>query len=155
MEKIKSFTIDHDKHNPGFYLSGENKGIYTYDLRFKWPNRNDYLSTASAHSIEHLFATVARNSKIADKVIYFGPMGCRTGFYLLINGIEPKEAFEFTLDCIKICIQQKEVPGSEKADCGNYLDHSLNAAKTDLEEYLQILIKQTEIYKYKVNENQK
>lgn len=142
MEKIKSFTINHDTHSPGFYLSNESNGIYAYDLRFKWPNKNDYLSTASAHSIEHIFATVIRNSAKKEQVVYFGPMGCRTGFYLLLLDIKPDEAYDLVVECLEKSLQINEIPGSEKSECGNYLDHSLSLAKHEIEEYLKILKKQ-------------
>lgn len=140
MEKIKSFTIDHDNHGVGFYLSGESHGIYTYDLRFKKPNGGDYLSTASAHTIEHMFATVIRNGEIKDKVVYFGPMGCRTGFYLLLTDVTYDDAMVNTIKCMKECLTLNEVPGSEKSECGNYLDHSLNGAKQEISAYLKILL---------------
>ena len=139
MEKIKSFKINHDTHAPMFYLSGEQNNIYTYDLRFKWPNKGDFLSTASAHTIEHIFATVIRNSEHKNKVVYFGPMGCRTGFYLLLLGIEPKEAFALTLDCMEKSLVENEIPGSEKTECGNYLDHSLSLAKKEMAEFIKIM----------------
>lgn len=136
MEKIKSFTIDHNTHKIGFYLSSQQGDIFTYDIRFKKPNAGDYLSTAAAHTIEHLFATVIRNSSEKDNVIYFGPMGCRTGFYLLLRNIEYDKAKQLTLDCLKECLTLSEIPGSEKQECGNYLDHSLNGAKLEIIGYL-------------------
>ncbi len=83
MKKIASFEIDHDVLERGFYLSRVDRDVFTYDLRFKKPNGGDYLDNKAMHSIEHMMATVARNSDFSDKVVYFGPMGCRTGFYLL------------------------------------------------------------------------
>lgn len=136
MEKIKSFTLDHNSHKIGFYLSSVQGDIYTYDIRFKKPNSGDYLSTASAHTIEHLFATVIRNSNQKDNVIYFGPMGCRTGFYLLLRNIAYEEARALTMKCFKECLAQTTIPGSEKQECGNYLDHSLNGAKLEIIGYL-------------------
>ena len=84
MERITSFCIDHNVLTPGIYLNRVDGNVFTYDLRFKAPNKGDYLHTASMHTVEHLFATVVRNSPYKDKVVYFGPMGCRTGFYLLL-----------------------------------------------------------------------
>lgn len=136
MQKIKSFIIDHDKHNIGFYLSGVADGIYTYDLRFRKPNKGNYLSNPSMHSIEHLFATVIRNSMIKDKVVYFGPMGCRTGFYLLLNNIEFNDAKSITIECMKKCLKLNEIPGARKKECGNYSEHNLMEAKKDIQEYL-------------------
>lgn len=140
METIKSFTIDHNKHDVGFYLSGESHGIYTYDLRFKKPNAGSFLSTAAAHTVEHLFATVIRNSEIKDKVVYFGPMGCRTGFYLLLLDTDYDDAMVITIKCLKQCLELNEIPGSEKIECGNYLDHSLATAKQEIKEYLDALL---------------
>ncbi|MDY3095156.1 MAG: S-ribosylhomocysteine lyase, partial [Eubacteriales bacterium] len=94
METIKSFLINHDAHPEGVYLSHAEHNIYTYDLRFKKPNAGDFLTTAAAHTVEHLFATVIRNSAVKDKVVYFGPMGCRTGFYLLMRSQNHERALE-------------------------------------------------------------
>ena len=100
-------------------------------------SRNDFLSTASAHSIEHLFATVIRNDEsVKDKVVYFGPMGCRTGFYLLLSEVKEKEAEEIIVKCFKKCLEMDEVPGSKRKECGNYLDHDIVAAKKDIKEFL-------------------
>jgi S-ribosylhomocysteine lyase len=142
MDKIKSFTIDHNTHAPGFYLSGEANGIFTYDLRFKWPNKGDYLENGAMHTIEHLFATVIRNSQIKNKVVYFGPMGCRTGFYLLLLGIEKDEAQSETIKTLSDCLALDEIPGRDIKECGNYLEHSLEGAKKELGEYLKVLKKQ-------------
>lgn len=140
MENIKSFELDHDIMIPGFYLIGEANNVYTYDLRFKVPNGGDYLNNAAIHSIEHLFATVVRNSDIKNNVVYFGPMGCRTGFYLLLLGIELKEAKEITINCMKDCLNLDFVPGTEKIQCGNYLEHNLEDAQNEIRKYLKILV---------------
>lgn len=139
METIKSFKINHDAHPEGIYLSHEENNVYTYDLRFKKPNTGDFLSTASAHSIEHMFATVIRNGPIKDKVVYFGPMGCRTGFYLLLFDTKIEEASAVIKDCMAKSIALDEVPGSQRQECGNYLDHDIVAAKRDMAEFLQKL----------------
>lgn len=139
MDNIKSFQLDHDKIVPGFYCLGEAHNVYTYDLRFKHPNGGDYLSYASIHSIEHLFATVIRNSEIKDNVVYFGPMGCRTGCYLLLYGIEEKQALKWTIKCFEDCLKLDYVPGTEKKQCGNYKEHSLQDAKKDIKDYLKVL----------------
>ena len=130
MERIASFTVDHNKLLPGMYLSRMDGDIATYDLRFVKPNTPPFLEIPAVHTIEHLFATFVRNSTLKDGVIYFGPMGCRTGFYLLLIGdhsseeILPlmKEMFEFIRD------YQGEVPGASAKDCGNYLDMNLGMA---------------------------
>jgi S-ribosylhomocysteine lyase len=110
-------------------------------LRFKYPNGGDYLSYAAIHSIEHLFATVIRNSRIKNDVVYFGPMGCRTGCYLLLFGIKEEEAKQVTNECFKKCLELDYVPGSEKKQCGNYKEHDLEGAKKAIVDYLKILEK--------------
>ena len=135
MEKIASFTIDHIKLQPGVYVSRQDKvgveTITTFDIRMTSPNEEPVMNTAEVHTIEHLAATFLRNHKsYKDKTIYFGPMGCRTGFYLLLAGdykssdIVPLmiEMFEFMRD------YKGEVPGASPKDCGNYLDMNLPMA---------------------------
>ena len=92
MERIASFCVDHTKLDRGMYLSRQDGDVLTWDIRMKKPNQGDYLTTGAAHTLEHLFATYARNSAVKDGVIYVGPMGCRTGFYLLTRGLTPAQA---------------------------------------------------------------
>ena len=109
MQRIKSFEINHDVLVPGFYISREDGDVITYDLRTRRPNMGDYMSDAVMHSVEHMFATYARNSEYADSVIYFGPMGCQTGFYFLLrNTVTPQQAFELTKD---ICARPLPMKG--------------------------------------------
>ena len=142
MEKITSFTIDHLRLVPGLYVSRidqvDGRPITTFDIRMTNPNEEPVMNTAEVHTIEHLGATFLRNHKIfADKTIYFGPMGCRTGFYLLLAGkytseeIVPlmREMFTFIADF------EGEVPGACAKDCGNYLDMNLPMAKYLAEKY--------------------
>ena len=136
MKKIASFEIDHDVLERGFYLSRVDRDVFTYDLRFKKPNGGDYLDYKAMHSIEHMMATVARNSDFSDKVVYFGPMGCRTGFYLLLFGMEYDEAKAFAIDCLKKCLEFTSVPGSERIECGNYLEHDLDGAIKEIKAYV-------------------
>lgn len=144
MEKITSFTIDHLKLLPGVYVSRKDHAgdaiITTFDLRMTRPNFEPVMNTAEMHTIEHLGATFLRNHKdFKDKVIYFGPMGCRTGFYLLLAGdyeskdIVPlmKEMYQFIRD------YEGEVPGAAAKDCGNYLDLNLGMAKYLAKKYLE------------------
>lgn len=140
MEKIKSFTIDHDIHKVGFYLSGVASNIYTYDLRFKTPNGGDYMDNAAMHTVEHLFATVVRNSTQKGNVVYFGPMGCRTGFYLLMLGCDAEQTKALVIECIKKCLELNEIPGNSRKECGNYLEHDLQGAKKLLKEYLSVIM---------------
>ncbi len=149
MEKIASFTIDHIKLQPGIYVSRKNterteeghsgEVITTFDLRMTSPNEEPVMNTAEIHTIEHLAATFLRNHAVyKDKTIYFGPMGCRTGFYLLLAGdytskdIVPLmiEMFEFIRD------YKDEVPGASPKDCGNYLDMNLGMANYLAKRYL-------------------
>lgn len=139
MDNIKSFTLDHDKLTPGFYCLGEANGVYTFDMRFKKPNGGDYLSYAALHSIEHLFAVVIRNSAIKDKVVYFGPMGCRTGCYLLLYQMDYEAALPVVKQCLQECLNADKVYGATRKECGNYLEHDLEGAQKEIREYLAVL----------------
>ena len=144
MEKIASFTIDHIKLQPGIYVSRKDQigqeVVTTFDLRMTSPNEEPVMNTAEVHTIEHLGATYLRNKEeIRDKVIYFGPMGCRTGFYLLLAGDYASkdivalvtEMFEFIRD------YRGELPGASPKDCGNYLDMNLGMANYLADRYLE------------------
>lgn len=143
MEKIASFTIDHIKLQPGIYVSRKDfvgrEVITTFDLRMTSPNEEPVMNTAEVHTIEHLGATFLRNHKdFSDKVIYFGPMGCRTGFYLLLAGdYESKDIVPLITEMfIFIRNFHDEVPGASAKDCGNYLDMNLNMANWLADRYL-------------------
>jgi S-ribosylhomocysteine lyase len=139
MEKISSFQIDHTIHEKGFYLGNVKNGVFTYDLRFKKPNGGDYISNAAIHTVEHLFATVVRNGEMKESVVYFGPMGCRTGFYLLLNGIAKELALPYVVFSLEQCLELTEIPGASEKECGNYREHDLNEAKKEISEYLKII----------------
>lgn len=140
MKKIASFTINHDTLNPGVYISRIDGDITTYDMRFVKPNTPPFLPNPVMHTIEHLFATYARNSKYADKVIYFGPMGCRTGFYFLTTGMTHGEALKLTQDALEfISVFEGDVPGVSAVECGNYLDHDLEGAKKEAAAQKEVL----------------
>lgn len=144
MERITSFTINHNKLNPGFYISRVDGDVVTYDLRTRKPNAGDYMSNEAMHSVEHMFATFARNSEISEKVVYFGPMGCQTGFYFLVRETEPKEVFAQTKDILKkILAYEGPVFGASAIECGNYANLSLDLAKKECEKYLAVLEAQT------------
>ena len=130
MERIASFCVDHTKLDRGMYLSRQDGDVLTWDIRMKKPNQGDYLTTGAAHTLEHLFATYARNSAFKDSVIYVGPMGCRTGFYLLLAGdYTSRDVLPLVLDCFRFIRDYRgEVPGASPKDCGNYLDMNLNMA---------------------------
>ena len=131
MKKIASFQINHDVLEKGMYISRIDGDIITYDIRMKKPNGGDYFTMSAAHTLEHLFATYARNSKHGDKVVYVGPMGCRTGFYLLVRDeITHTEAIALVKESMAFAAEfEGEIPGSTKIECGNYLDHDLDGAK--------------------------
>ena len=135
MEKITSFTIDHIKLQPGLYVSRKDRAgdetITTFDLRLTSPNDEPVLNTAEVHTIEHLAATYLRNDPAwKEKVLYFGPMGCRTGFYLLVIGdYTSEDVIPLVLDCFRFIRDfSGEVPGASAKDCGNYLDMNLPMA---------------------------
>lgn len=134
METIASFKINHDKLQKGMYISRIDKDVVTYDIRMKRPNNleNDYLSNGAMHTFEHLFAVYARNTKEADNVIYIGPMGCRTGFYFLVrNKIDNEQALKIVKDSMEfISSFEGEIPGVSRIECGNYLEHDLEGAKS-------------------------
>ena len=136
MEKITSFTIDHIKLQPGLYVSRKDKvgaeTVTTFDLRLTSPNEEPVMNTAEVHTIEHLAATYLRNEKTwQDKVLYFGPMGCRTGFYLLLAGdYASRDVLHLVTDCFRFVRDYEgEIPGYSPKDCGNYLDMNLPMAK--------------------------
>ena len=131
MNKIASFTVNHDTLQKGMYISRIDGDIVTYDIRMKLPNGGDYLQMSSAHTLEHLFATYARNSQFGEHVIYVGPMGCRTGFYFLVRDkISHEQAIALVKESMAFARDfEGEIPGNKKEECGNYLDHDLAGAK--------------------------
>ena len=139
MKKIPSFEKNHDILQPGLHICGTAHGVTTFDLRFKKPNAGDYLSTASAHTIEHLLATILRNGEKKDDIIYFGPMGCRTGFYLLTVNLNFGEVKNLLISAFEKVPEIDEIPGSKREECGNFADHDLDGAKRECEQYLRIL----------------
>ena len=141
MKKIASFTINHDKLTKGIYVSRVDGDVVTYDIRMKTPNKGDYLSNGALHTFEHLFATYARNSTLSDSVIYVGPMGCRTGFYLLVREkISNHEVLELVRSSFAYIRDfEGDIPGSRREECGNYLEHDLEGAKQTAIEMLNVL----------------
>lgn len=131
MKKIASFTVNHDMLEKGMYISRIDGDVVTYDIRMKKPNGGDYLNMSAAHTLEHLFATYARNSAHGDKIVYVGPMGCRTGFYLLTRDtLAHAQAIELVKESMAFVRDfQGEIPGNKREECGNYLDHDLIGAK--------------------------
>ena len=143
LRKIASFTINHDLLTPGMYVSRIDGEDVTYDLRLKTPNQGDYLAQGALHTLEHLIATYVRSSALTDQVVYFGPMGCRTGFYLILRDSVSRgdalklvrEAFAFAADF------EGEIPGAKRIECGNYLEHDLPGAKREAAAYVRVLEK--------------
>ncbi|MDR3258371.1 MAG: S-ribosylhomocysteine lyase [Fusobacteriaceae bacterium] len=131
MKTISSFTVNHDILDKGMYVSRVDGDVITYDIRMKKPNKGDYLSHSEAHTFEHLFATYARNSSFSESVIYVGPMGCLTGFYLLVRDtLSKEEAIKLTKESFEFIANfEGEIPGSKRWECGNYADQDLVGAK--------------------------
>lgn len=130
MKKIASFRIDHDVLTPGMYLSRVDGDVVTYDLRFVRPNTPPFLEVAGMHTLEHLFATYVRSSVFEDGIVYFGPMGCRTGFYFLTRGMTHGQAVELVKETLAfIAAYEGAIPGAAKSECGNYLEHDLPQAR--------------------------
>lgn len=146
VEKIASFTVDHIKLLPGLYVSRKDKvgaeTVTTFDLRLTKPNEEPVLNTAEVHTIEHLGATYLRNEPTwKDKVLYFGPMGCRTGFYLLLAGdYSSREVLPLVTECFRFIRNYRDaVPGASPKDCGNYLDMNLPMANYWGAKYVGVL----------------
>ena len=130
MEKIASFQVDHTVLLPGMYVSRVDGDFTTFDLRFVRPNTPPYLTMPAVHTLEHLFATYARNSAHKDKVIYFGPMGCRTGFYFLTRDLSREETLTLTQEALAfVAAYDGDIPGVSAVECGNWLEHDLDGAR--------------------------
>ena len=140
VQKIASFTVDHDLLTEGIYVSRIDGDITTYDLRTRKPNAGDFMEHVTMHSLEHMFATYIRNSDIGSSVIYFGPMGCRTGFYLLVRGLDNATVLCEVKKALRRVIEHDgEMFGASRKECGNYRELSLDAAKEECRRYLAAL----------------
>lgn len=146
MEKIASFTIDHLRLRPGLYVSRKDRigaeTVTTFDLRITAPNIEPVMNTAEVHAIEHLGATYLRNDPAwKDRVVYFGPMGCRTGFYLLLSGdLASEDVLSLVADTFRFIRDfSGEIPGASAKDCGNYLDMNLPMAQFYARRYVSVL----------------
>lgn len=140
MERIASFCVDHTKLLPGLYISRIDVDIVTYDIRMRRPNIPPFLPNASMHTIEHLFATFVRNSKHKDHIIYFGPMGCRTGFYFLTRNLNHADAIQLIIDAFAFIADfEGVIPGAAEAECGNYREHDLEGAKNEAKTFLSVI----------------
>ena len=142
MERIASFQVDHNKLRPGLYLSRQDGSVVTYDLRFKTPNTGDLLTNAEMHSVEHIIATLLRNSEARDAVIYFGPMGCQTGFYFLFDGsrLSHTQAIELLRSVFAAgAAFEGEMPGKSAVECGNYINLDVALAKEQCAFYANLI----------------
>ena len=157
MELIQSFSVDHTAIIPGIFLSREDTvgdgKVTTYDIRLKRPNREPVIDVAAMHSLEHIIATYLRNdAEWKDEIIYWGPMGCLTGFYLILKGSRaPQEIYDLILNAFKAVDTAKEVPGTAPENCGHYLMHNLGMAKwyaSEFAAYLEVNTGNADIFVY-------
>lgn len=141
MQRIKSFEVDHTKLDRGFYISRIDGDIITYDMRFCKPNTGIVLDNETMHTVEHMLATFMRNSEISESVIYFGPMGCQTGFYLLVrDNISPDRVVEVLRKALTDTVNHTgAVFGASAVECGNYKSLDLEKAQEACGEYLKVL----------------
>ena len=141
MKTIASFTVNHDSLEKGMYVSRIDGDVVTYDIRMKKPNAGDYLPNGAMHSLEHLFATFARNHSLGEQVVYVGPMGCRTGFYLLLrDGVTRQQALDLARESFAfIAAYEGEIPGTLPRECGNYREHDLPGARAVAADMLRVL----------------
>lgn len=154
LTRIASFSINHDYIDEGIYISRIDGDITTIDMRTRKPNMDDYMDNLTMHSVEHMFATYVRNSSIAEKIIYFGPMGCQTGFYLLVRSTPCEEILSVVIETLeKIIAHEEDMPGAKREECGNYKNLSLDAARRECERYLNVLRSKTNDFKYKRGDN--
>ncbi len=154
MKKITSFTVDHRYITEGIYISRVDGAITTYDLRTRKPNCGDYMDNETMHTFEHLFATYVRNSDIADDVLYFGPMGCQTGFYLLVHNADNDTVRKTVIDVLeKIVAHTGEVFGASEIECGNYKSLNLESAQSEARRYLKSLENDNNNFEYPKKEN--
>lgn len=142
MERIASFQVDHNKLEPGLYLSRRDGNVTTFDLRFKKPNTGDLLTNAEMHSVEHIIATLLRNSASRDAVIYFGPMGCQTGFYFLFDGdrLSDGQAIDLLREVFAAgAAYDGPMPGKSPVECGNYINLDVDLARAQCARYSALI----------------
>ncbi len=149
LTRIASFSVNHDNIKEGIYISRIDGDITTYDMRTRRPNMGEYMDNLTMHSVEHLFATYVRNSEISENVIYFGPMGCQTGFYLLVRRTPCEKVLKTVITTLeKIIAHEGDMPGARREECGNYKNLSLDSAKAECKRYLKILQSKTNDFMY-------
>ncbi|MBQ1388218.1 MAG: S-ribosylhomocysteine lyase [Clostridia bacterium] len=149
MKQIESFKADHDKIVPGMYISRVDGDLITYDMRTRKPNGGEYMDNITMHTVEHMFATYVRSSDIGEKIIYFGPMGCQTGFYLIVKDTEPVIVLDVVKKTLKQIINHKgEVFGASQKECGNYKNLALAPCVEECKKYLEVLNSREVDFKY-------
>ncbi|MBO7304465.1 MAG: S-ribosylhomocysteine lyase [Clostridia bacterium] len=150
MTRIASFSVNHDLIDEGIYISRIDGDVTTYDLRTRKPNAGEYMDNLTMHSVEHMAATYIRNSKIGERVVYFGPMGCQTGFYLLVRDSNNAETLEVLLDVLRrIAYESDAMVGNTREECGNYKNLSIDAARQECKRYLEVLLSRENDFKYR------
>lgn len=148
-EKIASFRINHDTLTEGIYVSRIDGDVTTYDLRTRVPNAGDYMDNLTMHSVEHMLATYLRSGSISEKIIYFGPMGCQTGFYLLVRDADNAEVLSAVCEALLLTVSHNgEIFGKAKAECGNFQNLDIEAARRECARYLDILNNKENNFKY-------
>lgn len=150
VRKIESFKADHDKIEPGIYISRTDGDLITYDMRTRKPNCGNYMDNITMHTVEHMFATYVRSSEIGDSVIYFGPMGCQTGFYLIVKDTQPQKVLSVVKSVLQQIIDHEgPVFGAERKECGNYRNLALEPCVEECRRYLDVLNSKAEVdFKY-------
>ncbi len=149
-DRIASFSVNHDFIEEGIYISRIDGDIVTYDLRTRKPNGADYMDNLTMHSVEHMIATHIRSGKIGSSVIYFGPMGCQTGFYLLVRDRKNEEVLEALREALVATVENTEgMFGATREECGNYKNLDIEAAKRECARYLAVLSREGIDFKYK------
>ena len=148
-DRIASFSVDHDLIDEGIYVSRIDGDIVTYDLRTRKPNAGDYMDNLTMHSVEHMIATFIRSGAIGSDVIYFGPMGCQTGFYLLVRGRENEEVLLALKDALRRTVEADEMFGARREECGNYKNLDLDSARVECARYLRVIDREGIDFKYK------
>ena len=143
MKKIASFMINHDVLTTGMYISRIDGDVVTYDVRMKKPNSDDYLENAAMHTLEHLMATYLRNTPMSKEVVYVGPMGCRTGFYVLMrDSVTHEQALRLVKQSFDFAAEFRgDIPGVSSRECGNYLEHDLEGARKVARDMVLVLSK--------------
>ncbi len=149
-EKIASFRINHDTLTEGIYVSRIDGDVTTYDLRTRVPNAGEYMDNLTMHSVEHMLATYLRSGALSSSIIYFGPMGCQTGFYLLVRDADNAAVLSAVIEALRLTVTHEgEIFGKARVECGNYENLDISAAKRECERYLSILTSHEWDFKYK------